>query len=530
MTKSRATEGRGHVRVRGYACQRVTGSFTMFDRLIFKGHLTGLHKSGGISAFLWSQGYPLTEWSRYTQDATGRSPPTPRRWRLRAVVRTCTWTMPPRAGRGRPKKSYARSIAERDGMTEELISVLSIVEPARSFDCRPDPNTHRLEARRRQRKCVHHYIYLVDPEFGFMHICIQAWLPYTIQIWINGRGWLARSSTPPVLAMCATRTPSSASTTSRRRPICANVPRTGPGLGRLTPSPAGSTRCWTTSSRPTSAVTTGCRSGRGRHRRHVHQPAALQAVWPDLVRHASLNIPLPTWSGSWAKLIPLSRPKSSPTPNTTRWVAGQAPPGPQLDKDLRQGLGLQGRKTINNPREFESSRRHRRAGPARAAVEANEQRRRQHVALLPSRHRGQPALPQGTGLRTTERQRRSRPRRLVPEPHQTGPPLRPLQPSRPRRPPPSSGPSWPENTPSSGSATPPSPPASTPTPQPPPRAQRRCAPSQRLIAKLRGHGLVTKVPHQRLYRITRHGQKVMTAALARPRQEIPFPEVYLRAA
>lgn len=23
-----------------------------------------------------------------------------------------------------------------------------------------------------------------------MHICIQAWLPYPIQIWVNGRGWL----------------------------------------------------------------------------------------------------------------------------------------------------------------------------------------------------------------------------------------------------------------------------------------------------------------------------------------------------
>lgn len=49
---------------------RVRGSLTMFDRLIFKGHLTGLYKQGGIRAFLWSQGYLLTEWSRYTQQAT----------------------------------------------------------------------------------------------------------------------------------------------------------------------------------------------------------------------------------------------------------------------------------------------------------------------------------------------------------------------------------------------------------------------------------------------------------------------------
>ena len=43
-----------------------------------------------------------------------------------------------------------------------------------------------------QRKCVHHYVYLIDPEFGFMHVRIQAWIPYQVQIYINGREWLAR--------------------------------------------------------------------------------------------------------------------------------------------------------------------------------------------------------------------------------------------------------------------------------------------------------------------------------------------------
>jgi hypothetical protein len=35
--------------------QRITGSLTMFDRLIFKGHLPSLYKNGGTRAFLWNQ-------------------------------------------------------------------------------------------------------------------------------------------------------------------------------------------------------------------------------------------------------------------------------------------------------------------------------------------------------------------------------------------------------------------------------------------------------------------------------------------
>ena len=59
-------------------------------------------------------------------------------------------------------------------------------------------------------------------------------------------------------------------------------------------------------------------------------------------------------------------------------------------------------------------------------------------------------------------------------------------------------------------------------------AHRRCARVSRLIAKLRGHGLVAKVPRARLYRPTRHGYRVMTAALAM--HDDRFPDHYLAAA
>jgi hypothetical protein len=52
-------------------------------------------------------------------------------------------------------------------------------------------------------------------------------------------------------------------------------------------------------------------------------------------------------------------------------------------------------------------------------------------------------------------------------------------------------------------------------------AHRRCARVSRLIAKRRGHGLVAKVPHQRLYRVTPHGRRVLTAALVLHDQHFP---------
>jgi len=44
-------------------------------------------------------------------------------------------------------------------------------------------------------------------------------------------------------------------------------------------------------------------------------------------------------------------------------------------------------------------------------------------------------------------------------------------------------------------------------------AKRRCARVSRLIAKLRGHGLIAKVKDSRLYRVTKRGYRLMAAAL-----------------
>lgn len=43
--------------------------------------------------------------------------------------------------------------------------------------------------------------------------------------------------------------------------------------------------------------------------------------------------------------------------------------------------------------------------------------------------------------------------------------------------------------------------------------RRRCERISRLIAKLRGHGLVHKVPGSRLYRVSAKGRRAMSAAV-----------------
>lgn len=46
--------------------------------------------------------------------------------------------------------------------------------------------TKKLELKWGPRKYKYYYLYYLDKTFGFMHIKIQSWFPFMVQIYING--------------------------------------------------------------------------------------------------------------------------------------------------------------------------------------------------------------------------------------------------------------------------------------------------------------------------------------------------------
>jgi len=87
----------------------------------------------------------------------------------------------------------AREIAAEDKVNSGLVAVLTCVEPTMSFDIYRRKETKKIELVYRPRRCLFLYHYWIDPEFGWMNARIETWLPFHIQVCLNGREWLARS-------------------------------------------------------------------------------------------------------------------------------------------------------------------------------------------------------------------------------------------------------------------------------------------------------------------------------------------------
>lgn len=165
----------------------VLGVLSGFDRLRLRGTRRLLAHVSGLKHFLWQSRVMLQHFDRYVQDTTAT---------LCASIQRAA----DEAGRpviyvpssNQDKATLVQQVAQRDGIRQGLIAVLSCVEPCSSYEIHKNKQTHKLEPRRRERKCLHYYHYYLHPRMGLMHTRLQTWLPFTMHICLNGREWLAR--------------------------------------------------------------------------------------------------------------------------------------------------------------------------------------------------------------------------------------------------------------------------------------------------------------------------------------------------
>ncbi len=88
------------------------------------------------------------------------------------------------------KEVVARQTAAAQGITEGLIVLLGSVEPCRSFSVHGGYPDHLLHLALEPRQCLHLYFYCFHPQCGLMHLRLQTWFPFQIDICLNGREWL----------------------------------------------------------------------------------------------------------------------------------------------------------------------------------------------------------------------------------------------------------------------------------------------------------------------------------------------------
>jgi len=165
----------------------VMGVLSGFDRLVFRGTLRMLAHRAGLMGYLWAAQVLMKDFASYAESLTRQL-----RDASEALARQTGRPIRYLTSAATNKEAIAREIARTDGIDQGLICILTSVEPCLTYEVVRNRENRRLNVLPRQRKCLHLYHYHIHPTFGFMHARIQTWFPFSIQICLNGREWLAR--------------------------------------------------------------------------------------------------------------------------------------------------------------------------------------------------------------------------------------------------------------------------------------------------------------------------------------------------
>jgi hypothetical protein len=165
----------------------VIGMLQGFDRLRLQGTLRALYFPEIMEEYLWKA---KVLWKDFKSFATGLTQ------RMRGAVEALAIEaqrpvlyLPSSQTR---KDMLAKEIAQRDGVEQGIVAVLSCVEACWAYRAVGNRQSRKLQLRLQESRCPHLYVYLIDEVLGWVHLRLQTWFPFLIQICLNGREWLAR--------------------------------------------------------------------------------------------------------------------------------------------------------------------------------------------------------------------------------------------------------------------------------------------------------------------------------------------------
>jgi hypothetical protein len=90
----------------------------------------------------------------------------------------------------RRKEDLVRKILKERPISEGLVAVLCCKETCRGVKLGKGEGRPRLYYSKRPQRVL--YYYFLDPQCGLMHIRVQTFFPFTVQVYVNGHEWLAQ--------------------------------------------------------------------------------------------------------------------------------------------------------------------------------------------------------------------------------------------------------------------------------------------------------------------------------------------------
>jgi hypothetical protein len=154
---------------------RIAGMLSCYDRVVITGTLPGVCYADGMTRYLHANGIRVFDYPQFAM-------------RLRNQVRECAASLAAEAGVTieHIAKSHIRKedvvarVLEARGDRPGLVHILSAVEACDAYQPWHDKQTHKTYVRPDSGRCLHYYVYFLDPRFGLIYLRVPTWAPFRL--------------------------------------------------------------------------------------------------------------------------------------------------------------------------------------------------------------------------------------------------------------------------------------------------------------------------------------------------------------
>lgn len=164
----------------------ITGVLSGFDRVVFRGYLRRLCYSAGLEGFLAFRNIRRKDFGTRAEGWTDLT----KKMSLAAVAQDVP--VKHLTSAATRKEEIAKRYMQERAAATGTVCVLTAVEPCTIWNVHRSREQQRIVFDRRQGRCQHLYHYINHADLGLIHVRLQTWMPYEIQVYVNGREWLAR--------------------------------------------------------------------------------------------------------------------------------------------------------------------------------------------------------------------------------------------------------------------------------------------------------------------------------------------------
>ncbi len=137
---------------------KIAGTLSGFDRLVFRGHLRSIGSPQGMMSYLWTNQVYLKNFGDHVEKVTERV-----KEASLAAAKASQRPVKYLNSSQLNKETIARDILAQDGVRAGLVCVLSCIEPCWKFEIHRNRMAKKLELKLRPGKCLFLYHYQVHP-------------------------------------------------------------------------------------------------------------------------------------------------------------------------------------------------------------------------------------------------------------------------------------------------------------------------------------------------------------------------------